>query len=181
MPELQGLEPAIPPMGFRAQHGRALLGGLDALASSVPPGQHAVIAREVPQGLLQPAPQPQPELAGRITGPVRLIQAIARSWALSNSELANLLAYPSEMLMPAVLGGRITFAPNTDRSDRLRIMYSIHAVLANLFVSPADEARWLHDQLPLLGNLSPLEYMLRNRIPGMLQVQEVTERGMANL
>jgi hypothetical protein len=112
---------------------------------------------------------------------VRLIQAIARSWALSNSELANLLAYPSEMLMPAVLGGRITFAPNTDRSDRLRIMYSIHAVLANLFVSPADEARWLHDQLPLLGNLSPLEYMLRNRIPGMLRVQEVTERGMANL
>jgi len=168
-------------MGFRAQHGRALLGGLDALAPSVPPGQQAVIAREVPQGLLQPAPQPQPELAGRITGPVRLIQAIARSWALSNSELANLLAYPSEMLMPAVLGGRITFAPNTDRSDRLRIMYSIHAVLANLFVSPADEARWLHDQLPLLGNLSPLEYMLRNRIPGMLRVQEVTERGMANL
>jgi hypothetical protein len=168
-------------MGFRAQHGRALLGGLDALAPSVPPVQHAVIAREVPQGLLQPGLQPQPELAGRITGPVRLIQAIARSWALSNSELANLLAYPSEMLMPGLLGGRMTFAPNTDRSDRLRVMYSIHAVLANLFVKPADEARWLRDQLPLLGNLSPLEYMLRNRIPGMLRIQEVTERGMANL
>jgi hypothetical protein len=27
----------------------------------------------------------------------------------------------------------------------------------------------------------PLKYMLRNRIPGMLRVQEVTERGMPNL
>jgi hypothetical protein len=106
---------------------------------------------------------------------------MSRSWALSNSELANLLAYPSEMLIPALLGGRMTFAPNTDRSDRLRIMYSIHAILANLFVHPEDEARWLRDQLPLLGNLSPLEYMLRNRIPGMLRVQEVVERGMLNL
>jgi len=130
---------------------------------------------------LQPTPQSQPELAGRITGPVRLIQAISRSWALSNSELANLLAYSSEMLMPALLEGRLTFAPNTDRSDRLRIMYSIHAILANLFVNPADEARWVHDQLPLLGNLSPLEYMLRNRIPGILRVQEVVERGMSRL
>jgi len=123
----------------------------------------------------------RPALKGRVTGPVRLIQQIARAWSLTNSELANLLAYPSEMLMPALLAGRMTFAPNTDRSDRLRIIYSIHAILANLFVNPADEARWLHDQLPLLGNLSPLEYMLRNRIPGMLRVQEVTERGMANL
>jgi hypothetical protein len=75
----------------------------------------------------------------------------------------------------------MSFAPNADRSDRLRIMYSIHAILANLFVNPADEARWLRNQLPLLGNLSPLEYMLRNRIPGILRVQEIVERGMANL
>ena len=181
MPELQGLEPAIPPAGFRAQHGRPLLGGLDALAPSPPPEPHAVSTREVLQDFLQPAPLPQPELKGRITGPVRLIQAVSRSWSLSNSEIANLLAYPSETLIPALLGGRLTFAPNTDRSDRLRIIYSIHAILANLFVNPADEARWLRDQLPLLGNLSPLEYMLRNRIPGILRVQEVVERGMANL
>jgi len=181
VPELQGLERDIPPTSFGAQHGRALLGGLDTFAPAAPPGPQAVIALEVLQGLLQPRPQSQPELAGRITGPVRLIQAISRSWALSNSELANLLAYSNEMLIPALLEGRMTFAPNTDRSDRLRIMYSIHAFLANLFVNPADEARWLHDQLPLLGNLSPLEYMLRNRIPGMLRVQEVTERGMSRL
>lgn len=181
MPELQGLEPAIPPTGFRAQHVGALLGGLGALVPSGSPGPHAVIAQGVPQGPLQRAPQPQPELKGRITGPVRLIQAISRSWSLSNSELANLLAYSSEMLIPTLLEGRMTFVPHTDRSDRLRIMYSIHAILANLFVNPADEARWVHDQLPLLGNLSPLDYMLRNRIPGILRVREVVERGMANL
>lgn len=181
MTELQGLEPAISPTAFRAQHGSALLGGLDALAPPGSPGPHAAIAQGILQGPLQEAPQQQPKLHGRVTGPVRLIQAISRSWALSNSELANLLAYSSEMLVPALLEGRMTFVPNTDRSDRLRIMYSIHTILANLFVNPADEARWVHDQLPLLGNLSPLEYMLRNRIPGILRVQEVVERGMANL
>ena len=152
-----------------------------ALAPSGSPGPHPVIAQGILQGPLQGTPQPQLELKGRITGPVRLIQAISRSWALSNSELAKLLAYSSEMLIPALLEGRMTFMPNTDRADRLRITYSIHAILANLFVNPADEARWVHDQLPLLGNLSPLEYMLRNRIPGMLRIQEVTEHGMANL
>jgi len=138
-----------------------------------------VIAQEIFQGLLQPVPHPRPELAGRITGPVRLIQAISRSWALSKSELANLLAYSTEMLIPALLEGRMTFVPNTDRADRLRIIYSIHAFLANLFINPADEARWLRDELPVLGDLSPLEYMLRNRIPGILRVQEIVERDMA--
>jgi hypothetical protein len=127
----------------------------------------------------QPAPQAQPDLQGRITGPVRLIQALSRSWALSNADLANLLAYSSEMLIPALLEGRMTFAPNTDRADRLRIMYSMHTTLADLFVNASDEARWLRDPLPFLGSLSPLECMLQNRIPGILRVQEMVEH-MAN-
>lgn len=181
MLETQGLEPAIPPTVFRAEHEGALLGGLVALAPSAPREPIAGIAREAFQGLAQPAPQPQPELRGRVTGPVRLIQTLSQSWALSNSEVANLLAYSSEMLIPALLEGRMTFAANTDRADRLRIIYSIHATLADLFVNAGDEARWLRDPLPFLGHVSPLECMLRNRIPGMVQVQELVQRRMANL
>jgi Protein of unknown function (DUF2384) len=119
-------------------------------------------------------------LRGRISGPVRLIQQIARAWSLTNSELANLLAYPSETLVSALLEGRITFATETDQGDRVRIMYAIHSTLADLFVDASDEARWLRDRLTILENMSPLEYMLGKRIPGMLGVRDLVERRMVN-
>lgn len=112
-----------------------------------------------------------------MTGPVRLIRAISRAWALGTSDLAALLAYP-ETLMPDLLEGRTAFVPNADTANRLRIMYFTHAELADIFLEAADEARWLRDVLPLLGNLSPLDCMLRNGIPGIVQVGQVAE-GMA--
>ncbi|HVB78986.1 MAG TPA: antitoxin Xre/MbcA/ParS toxin-binding domain-containing protein [Candidatus Binataceae bacterium] len=132
------------------------------------------------QVVLQRVPLARRELQGRVTGPVRLIQVLARAWALSNAELAALLAYPSETLIPGLLEGRVTFAPDSDRADRVRIMYSMHATLADLFVDGENEARWLRDRLPILENLSPLECMLQKRIPGMLMVQDLVERKMAN-
>jgi Protein of unknown function (DUF2384) len=132
------------------------------------------------QGFWTRAPLARPVLQGRVTGPVRLIQQIARAWSLTNSELANMLAYPSETLVPALLEGRITFATETDQGDRVRIMYAIHSTLTDLFVDASDEGRWLRDRLPILENMSPLAYMLQKRIPGMLAVQDLVERRMAN-
>jgi hypothetical protein len=126
------------------------------------------------------APLARATLQGRVTGPVRLIQQIARAWSLTNSELSKLLAYPSETLVPALLEGRMTFATETDRGDRVRIMYAIHGTLADLFVDASDEGRWLRDRLAILENMSPLALMLQKRIPGMLAVQDLVERRMAN-
>jgi hypothetical protein len=119
-------------------------------------------------------------LQGRITGPVRLIQQIARAWSLTNSELANLLAYPSETSVLELVEGRRTFATETDQGDRVRIMYAIHGTLADLFVDASHEGRWLRDRLAILEDMSPLAYMLRKRIPGMLAVRDLVERRMAN-
>jgi hypothetical protein len=119
-------------------------------------------------------------LQGRVIGPVPLIQQIARAWSLTNSELARLLAYPSETLVPALLEGRMTFATETDQGDRVRIMYAIHSTLADLFVDTSDEGRWLRDRLAILENMSPLAYMVQKRIPGMLAVRDLVERRMAN-
>src|ERR1700722_4414596 len=47
------------------------------------------------------------ELKGRITGPVRLIEQIARAWSLSSLELAELLAYPNETLVENLMSGRL--------------------------------------------------------------------------
>jgi hypothetical protein len=164
------------------QGGLAPLGGLGA---GTPLEQRVLTPPVFRQGLGDQVvgprvPLARPALQGRVTGPVRLIQQIARAWSLTNSELANLLAYPSETLVPALLEGRMTFATETDRGDRVRIMYAIHSTLADLFVDASDEGRWLRDRLAILENISPLAYMLQKRIPGMLAVQDLVERRMAN-
>jgi hypothetical protein len=180
LPELQG----IPDLQSRQAQQRvpALLGNIGIGAPSEQP---APVRPALGQGLgnqvfWQRVPLPRATLQGRVTGPVRLIQQIARAWSLTNSELANLLAHPSETLVPALLEGRMTFATETDQGDRVRIMYAIHSTLADLFVNASDEGRWLRDRLAILENMSPLAYMLRKRIPGMLAVRDIVERRMAN-
>lgn len=115
----------------------------------------------------------------RVTGTARLIQVIVRAWELTNAQTSSLLAYRNEAAS-ALLDGGMTFAGDDDRADRLTILYSIHSSLADLFVEKKDEARWIRDRLPILENLSPLDYMLENQIPGMLRVQELVQRQMAH-
>jgi hypothetical protein len=126
------------------------------------------------------APQSDDSLNGRITGPVRLLQEVTKAWSLNPSELMNLLAYPSEGLVCGLLDGRITFWPESDRGDRLRLMYFIHSTLADLFVNPADECRWMRTRLADLDDLSPVEYMLQKRIPGMVALRAFVEQRLAN-
>lgn len=173
----------FPHPGLSAQQGG--LASLGNLGAGTPLEQRVPTPPVFRQGLgdqvvWQRVPVGRPTLRGRVTGPVRLIQQIARAWSLTNSELANLLAYPSETLIPALLEGRITFATETDRGDRVRIIYAIHSTLADLFVDASDEARWLRDKLAILENMSPMGYMLQKRIPGMLAVRDLVERRMAN-
>ena len=131
-------------------------------------------------GLRALAPQSDDALKGRITGPVRLLQEVTEAWSLSLSELMTLLAYPSERLVSGLLDGRITFWPESDRGDRLRLMYFIHSTLADLFVNPADEGRWMRGKLADLDDLSPLEYMLQGRIPGMVALRAFVQQRLAN-
>ena len=185
MPEAQGIPDFPSPRpGLHVQQGGilALLGNLGAVTPSEQPVPAPPFFRQGlgDQVVWQRVPLACPTLQGQVTGPVRLIQQIARAWSLTNSELANLIAYPNEMLVPALLEGRMTFAAEPDRGDRVRIMYAIHSTLADLFIDELDEARWLRDRLAILENMSPLMYMLQKRIPGMLAVQDLVERRMAN-
>jgi hypothetical protein len=184
LPESQGIaESQSPPAVSQAQQGVfALLGNIGIGTPSEGPMPARPVLRQGlgDQVVSQQRPPSQARLQGRVTGPVRLIQQVARAWSLTNSELANLLAYPSETLIPALLEGRITFVAETDQGDRVRIMYAIHSTLADLFVNASDEARWLRDKLSILENLSPLAYMLQKRIPGMIAVRDLVEHRMAN-
>lgn len=119
-------------------------------------------------------------LTGRITGPVRLMQRVTNVWNLSSAELASLLAYPSETMSEALLEGRLTFSADTDRADRARLMYEIHSILADLFVDSVDEGRWIRERSPVLEDMSPLELMLKKRIPGMVHLLSVVESRLAN-
>ena len=135
-----------------------------------------------PQAALeQPAPAPTTILIpGRTTGPVRLIQVVAGAWAMTNDELASLLAYPSPQLAGDLVAGKLTFAGNEDRQDRARLIYLIHSTLTDLFVDSDQERRWVRTPNPLLNGETPLNIMLTRRIPGMLTVREIVERHLAN-
>jgi hypothetical protein len=119
-------------------------------------------------------------LPGRVTGPVRLIQRVASAWSLANDELASLLVYPSSRLVGEVLAGRLTLGDNVDRADRIRLLYSIHDTLSDIFIDPEDEKRWIRSRLADLGNVAPLDYMVKHRIPGMVAVQQFVEQRLAN-
>ena len=136
MREAQGISDLQSPASLQAQQGVvALLGniGIGTPSEQPMPPRPAFRQGLGDQVVSLRAPLARATPQGRVTGPVRLIQQIARAWSLTNSELANLLTYPSETLVPALLEGRMTFATETDRGDRVRIMYAIHSTLADLF------------------------------------------------
>lgn len=118
------------------------------------------------------APKPP---VGRITGPVRLIAAVARSWLLSDAELAELLAYRRPVDIRDVLEGRRTFVGMDDQLDRARLIYKIHSLLARLFVEPSQETEWIRASNSGLGDVSPLNCMINQRIPGMVEVLRYVE------
>jgi hypothetical protein len=184
LPEAQGIQDLQSPQAGRQaqQPVFPLLGNIGiGTPSEQPVPERPALRQGLGDQVIWQRMPPAPEtLQGRVTGPVRLIQQIARAWSLTNSELANLLAYPSETLVPALLEGRMTFATETDQGDRVKIMYAIHSTLSDLFVDASDEGRWLRDRLEILEHMSPLAYMLQKRIPGMLAVRDLVERRMAN-
>jgi hypothetical protein len=117
--------------------------------------------------------------ARRLSGPVRLILHVARAWALTNSELAALLAYQDPNLVPDLLHG-IRPLRGPDREDRARLIYLIHETLSDLFVNPDDEGRWIRAPLAMLDGSSPLSYMIAHRIPGIVALRELVEQRLAN-
>jgi hypothetical protein len=182
----QSAEPSLIPQGPEISSASTLaVSGVAALlgAPYVPPTAPSFSARSSsPQPALeQPVPRPTTVLIpGRVTGPVRLIQVVAGAWAMTNDELASLLAYPSPQLAGDLVAGRLTFGGNEDRQDRVRLIYLIHSTLSDLFLNPDQERRWVRAPHSLLNGETPLNVMLVRRIPGMITVREIVERHLAN-
>ncbi|MDX2102929.1 MAG: antitoxin Xre/MbcA/ParS toxin-binding domain-containing protein [Alphaproteobacteria bacterium] len=109
-----------------------------------------------------------------------LIQAVARAWSLSDEELAKLLAYGRASTIRDVLNGTRTFLGTEDQFDRARQIFKIHSLLAELFVDPSQEEVWIRRPFSAFSGVSPLNHMLNNRIPGMVQVLHYLETYVAN-
>jgi Antitoxin Xre/MbcA/ParS C-terminal toxin-binding domain len=181
----QTAEPWLIPQGPEISPATFAVSGVAALLGTpyVAPTAPSLLARSSsPQSVLeQPAPQPTTILLpGRTTGPVRLIKVVAGAWAMTNDELASLLAYPSPQLAGDLVAGRLTFGGNEDRQDRARLIYLIHSTLSDLFLDPDQERRWVRTPNSFLNGETPLNVMLARRIPGMLTVREIVERHLAN-
>ena len=120
-----------------------------------------------------------PEFHKALAGPVRLIQGLARAWKLGDDELSILLAYDDSSLARALLNGVLPLQ-GADREDRVRLMWLIHDTLADLFVDPADEGRWIRTALDVLKGQTPLERMIARRIPGLIDIRDLVDQRLAN-
>lgn len=90
-----------------------------------------------------------------------------------------LLAYDHSSQARALLNGGLTLK-GADREDRVRLMWSIHDTLADLFVDPADEGRWIRTPLQVLRGQTPLERMIKRRIPGLIEIRDIVDQRLAN-
>ena len=160
------------------------LTGMSALQFGSGPGTAGVVMAgfsQITMQQLEPAAgRIEPVLHARITGPVRLIQQVAKAWSLSQQELAILLAYSTSRAVDDLLAGRLMFDDHDDRADRARLLYLIHDTLSDLFIEPRDEETWIRSPLQQMGNIAPLRYMLTRRIPGMVTVRDFDEQRLAN-
>jgi uncharacterized protein (DUF2384 family) len=122
-----------------------------------------------------PRDRRQEALVGRITGPVQVLKKIAEEWALSTEELAALLAYSDSQHVSDLFAGRISLREQ-DREDRVRLLYQCYRVISQIFAESSCQADWVRAPNPDLGDRSPLELMIKNRIPGMIVVRNLVDR-----
>ena len=139
------------------------------------PKRHASIGQETIKYPAWGAPAGQ----GTLSGPVRLIRRISEAWHLTDDEFQTVMGYSEPRFAKDLMSG-LRLLEAGDQEDRVRLLWMIHDTLADLFVDPEDESRWLRGPLDAFKGQSPLAFMMSRRIPGMIEVRAFVEHRLAN-
>lgn len=114
-----------------------------------------------------------------LSGPVRLLRRISEAWHLTDDEFRTVMGYSEPRFAKDLMSG-LRLLEAGDQEDRVRLLWMIHDTLADLFVDPEDESRWLRGPLDAFKGQSPLAFMMSRRIPGMIEVRAFVEHRLAN-
>lgn len=113
----------------------------------------------------------------RITGPVRFIGNLLRTWRLERRASAALLGFEQTDLpyVYDVLDGRHALPAGRDIKDRIAYLFQIRRTLSGLFRDEEVENDWLREEHSLLEDQSPLTLMLEGSMENLLLVKEYVE------
>lgn len=113
----------------------------------------------------------------RITGPVRFVGNLLRTWRLERRASAALLGF-EQIDLPYVydvLDGRRALPAGRDIKDRIAYLFQIRRTLFGLFRDEEVENDWLREEHSLLEDQSPLALMLEGSMENLLLVKEYVE------
>lgn len=117
----------------------------------------------------------------RITGPVRFVGNLLRTWRLERRDAATVLGFERIDLPYGcdVLGGRRALPAGRDTKDRIVYLFQIRRTLSSLFRDEEVENDWLRENHSLLDDRSPLDLMLEGSMEHLLLVKEYVETAAA--
>jgi hypothetical protein len=100
------------------------------------------------------------------------LRSLAKAWALTGVEAANLLGV-SESTWDRIKAGTWKGVLSQDQLMRVSAMIGTFKALHLLFADDMAN-RWvrLRNSGPLFNNLSPLEAMMEHGIPGMIEIRQ---------
>ena len=113
---------------------------------------------------------------GRLSGPVKFIQDLLKTWKLTQDDALALLGFEASdrHYLRNLLNGHVALS-GRDVTDRIACLLQIRKTLSALFLNEEVENEWLREKHAMLNNITPMELMLEGTMENMLLVREYVD------
>lgn len=116
-------------------------------------------------------------VAGRITGPVQMLNTIIAAWECTIEDVTNMLGYdPSDTkFVQEILDGVVTLS-GRDVKDRVAYLITIYNLLNKLFgMNKVAVTQWLNENQKKLNNTTPYENITSGSMEKLLHTKYIVE------
>jgi len=117
-----------------------------------------------------------PQTQGRLSGPVKFVRSLLKTWRLTQDDAIPLLGYEDsdQRYVSSLLSGHATLS-GRDVKDRIIYLFQIRKTLSALFLNEDVENEWLREKHNLLDDIAPMELMLEGTMENLLLVKEYVD------
>ncbi len=118
----------------------------------------------------------EPRSQGRLSGPVKFVQSLLKTWGLTQDDALPLLGFEDSdrQYVSNLLNGNVALS-GRDVKDRITYLLEIRKTLSALFLNEEVENEWLREKHAMLNNIAPMELMLEGTMENLLLVKEYVD------